>query len=579
MLGLMRNLSVRAKLWFSTLVSLTLVLLLWGAMYLMASSTRAGNAAIATELSKSAAISDAMSLVQQLNAPGNDVLEDWDYAGERAKLDEYRRQFEHHDQKMETLLTGDELLMGKYDAAKADVHAMVARAGDVLNAAERKVRAERVSNAPETRSNADEAGKQMAIMDQAFARSMAGMREMELEQRARIETAIQRVSETSARLVGTSVILLLLAAFVVIVVGRTVVKLISTPLITASAVISEIARGNLDHRIQVDSDDEVGRLLGACRMMVERLSQIIGEVRMGAGALSAAAEQVSASAQSLSQGTSEQAASVEETTASLEEMSSSIIQNAENSRQTEQTALQGARDAGESGSAVRETVEAMNTIAKKISIIEDIAYQTNLLALNAAIEAARAGEHGRGFAVVATEVRKLAERSQTAANEISTLASSSVKVAERSGQLLTELVPSIRRTADLVQEVAASSKEQSGGVAQINQAMSRVDQVTQRNAAAAEELASTAEELSAQAETLQQLMAFFQVAQNGRVNATAGVNLPTDFRFPSPLPVARGGRSHARNGATGALSNAGSTHGRNGSSEQGADDDRDFERF
>jgi methyl-accepting chemotaxis protein len=162
------------------------------------------------------------------------------------------------------------------------------------------------------------------------------------------------------------------------------------------------------------------------------------------------------------------------------------------------------------------TVAAMRTIAERTSIIEEIAYQTNLLALNAAIEAARAGEHGKGFAVVAAEVRKLAERSQKAAKEIGETADGSVAVAERSGQLIGGLVPAIRKTADLVQEVAAASQEQSSGVQQVSKAMAVVDQVTQRNASAAEELSSTAEEMSSQAEALQQLVAFFQLA-DGRV--------------------------------------------------------------
>jgi methyl-accepting chemotaxis protein len=214
----------------------------------------------------------------------------------------------------------------------------------------------------------------------------------------------------------------------------------------------------------------------------------------------------------LSRGTSEQAASVEETTASLEEMHASITQNAENSRQMEQTAVKGAKDVKESATAVAESVDAMKTIAQKISIVEEIAYQTNLLALNAAIEAARAGEHGKGFAVVATEVRKLAERSQTAAQEIGALTASSVRVAERSGELLRDLVPAIRNTAELVQEVATASKEQAAGVAQVNRAMIQVDQVTQRNASAAEELSSTAEEMNNHAESLQELIALFRTA-------------------------------------------------------------------
>jgi len=180
-------------------------------------------------------------------------------------------------------------------------------------------------------------------------------------------------------------------------------------------------------------------------------------------------------------------------------------------------------------------------IAEQISIVEEIAYQTNLLALNAAIEAARAGVHGQGFAVVATEVRKLAERSQTAARQIGGVTSSSVQAAERSGMLLTQLVPAIRRTADLVQEVAAASAERSGmlltqlvpairrtadlvqevaaasseqaaGVSQINRALASVDEVTQRAASAAEELASTAEEMASQAASLEQVIGFFHLS-------------------------------------------------------------------
>jgi methyl-accepting chemotaxis protein len=245
--------------------------------------------------------------------------------------------------------------------------------------------------------------------------------------------------------------------------------------------------------------------------MVTKLSQTIKEIRVGATALSAAAGQVSSTSQALSQGTSEQASSVEETTASLEEMSASITQNAENGKQTEQMASKGAREAEEGSKAVVETIMAMRTIADKIGIIEEIAYQTNLLALNAAIEAARAGTHGKGFAVVASEVRKLAEKSRGAAKDISNLASSSTSVAERSGQVLRDLVPSISKTADLVQEVAAASAEQSLGVVQINKAMGLVDQVTQRNASAAEELASTAEEMASQAEALQSLVSSFRV--------------------------------------------------------------------
>jgi methyl-accepting chemotaxis protein len=250
-------------------------------------------------------------------------------------------------------------------------------------------------------------------------------------------------------------------------------------------------------------------------------------------------------------------------------MSASITQNAENSRQTEQMATAGAKNAEESGKSVTETVQAMKDIAERISIIEEIAYQTNLLALNAAIEAARAGEHGKGFAVVATEVRKLAERSQKAAGEISGLASGSVKVAERSGQLLLELVPAIRKTADLVQEVAAASQEQSSGVAQINKAMTQVDQVTQRNASASEELASTAEEMSSQAESLQQLVSFFRLAAGEEARAAAPRHAPAPARPAArALPAAA---AHPPAHVPAAQPKNGKVNGAHG--------DQDFQRF
>jgi len=290
-------------------------------------------------------------------------------------------------------------------------------------------------------------------------------------------------------------------------------RMMSVPVRAMADHLSEMAAGggDLTKRITVSVNDEIGDMANYLNTFLEKLEKIIIEVKGGAGSISSAAQQVASSSSSLSQGTSEQAASVEETTSSLEEMSASINQNTDNSRQMEQVATKGAREAGESGKAVKQTVEAMKSITEKINIIDEIAYQTNLLALNAAIEAARAGEHGKGFAVVATEVRKLAERSQAAAKEISSLASDSVKVAELSGKLLDELVPSIQKTAELVQEVSAASREQSSGVNQINKAMAQVDQVTQRNASAAEELSSTAEEMASQSEGLLQLMGFFIV--------------------------------------------------------------------
>lgn len=290
-----------------------------------------------------------------------------------------------------------------------------------------------------------------------------------------------------------------------------ITRSITRPLSEAVAVANKLAEGDLTVAIHVDSTDETGQLKQSMQAMLEKLSQIIGEVRGSADALSSASEEVSATAQTISQSTNEQAASVEETSASVEQMSASITQNSDNAKVTEGMASKAAIEAVEGGLAVKETVAAMKSIAEKIGIIDDIAYQTNLLALNAAIEAARAGDHGKGFAVVAAEVRKLAERSQIAAQEIGEVAQGSVALAEKAGRLLDEIVPSIKRTSDLVQEIAAASSEQSAGVGQINDAMAQLNQITQQNASASEELAATAEEMSGQAEQLQQLMGFFKI--------------------------------------------------------------------
>lgn len=288
----------------------------------------------------------------------------------------------------------------------------------------------------------------------------------------------------------------------------------------AMDVVGKIAAGDLTQQINIRSGD-TSSMLVAIREMSNTLSQVLGEVRSSADALASASEEVNATAQSLAKGASVQAASVEETSASMEQMSASIMQNNENASITDGMAQKAATDASTGGKAVASTVEAMQKIADRISVIDDIAYQTNLLALNAAIEAGRAGEHGRGFAVVASEVRKLAERSQVAAQEIGSLAGETVSKADNAGKLLQEMVPSIRKTADLVQEISAASTEQTAGVNQINAAIGQVSQTMQQNAAAAEELSSTSEELSSQAMRLQDAVSYFVLAkESGRTSYT-----------------------------------------------------------
>jgi len=281
----------------------------------------------------------------------------------------------------------------------------------------------------------------------------------------------------------------------------------ATNKITAAA--REVAGGNL--MVELKERCAEDELMHALSAMVEKLVEVVENVKSSADNVASGSQELSSSAQQMSQGATEQAASAEEISSSMEEMSASVRQNADNSSQTEKIAMKSAADALEGGKAVAETVSAMKEIATKISIIEEIARQTNLLALNAAIEAARAGEHGKGFAVVAAEVRKLAERSQKAAGEIGHLSATSVEVAEKAGAMLTSILPDIQKTAELVQEISASSKEQDSGSEQINKAIQQLDNVIQQNASASEEMASTSEELSSQAEQLQSVIAFFRV--------------------------------------------------------------------
>lgn len=316
----------------------------------------------------------------------------------------------------------------------------------------------------------------------------------------------------------TFIIILFLGVVISMLMAVYILRGINQSLGSANETIDKLAKGDLSFEIEKQADYDFGRLLNNLRNLSLKLKEVLVTAQTASANIAITSNEMSSNSQQVSQGATEQAASVEEMAASMEEISSNIQQNSDNALKTKKISAKAAAEIEEGRHNINTTVDSMQTIASKISIIGEIAFQTNILALNAAVEAARAGEHGKGFGVVAAEVGKLAERSKVAAAEIDSLSKSGVEIALKSKAMLNMFVPSIEETSRLVEEISNASVEQNSGVEQINDAIQMLNQVTQQNAAASEEMATVSEELAAQAMQLRNTISFFKLGDDNDFN-------------------------------------------------------------
>ncbi len=304
----------------------------------------------------------------------------------------------------------------------------------------------------------------------------------------------------------TTLVIILIFVFVIIYINKTV----TLPIKKGVDFAKSIEQGDLTVTVDIKQSDEIGDLAASLSNMANKLNEMVISLTESSDYINKASEEITQKSKDLANGASSQASSSEELASSMEEMTANIEQNSDYSKETEKISMSAAKNSEEVGTAARNSLTSIHSIAEKIGIINDIAFQTNILALNAAVEAARAGEHGKGFAVVAAEVRKLAERSKVSAEEIEELSKSSVLATERAQELVSKVIPEIEKTSKLVQEISAASNEQNSGANQVNSALQSLNQITQQNAALFQTLANDAVNLSNQADILNDIIGYFK---------------------------------------------------------------------